>query len=125
MSDTSARTLDPSDSAGLAEHLQRIDQRIPAGPWTLWTSCSFRRIGGPEGKDGDVLSAYRQRSDGHPDLSMPEDQLAELVELRNALPELIEHLNLLRSKLSLHNEKLPTPKPRDRGAEAANGEMEP
>jgi hypothetical protein len=70
----------------LVERLREIDARLPAGPWKLWTSCSFRRIGGPSGADGDVLSAYAQRSDGHPDLSMREEQLAELVELRNILP---------------------------------------
>lgn len=74
------------DPRALAEALERIDRKLPAGPWELWTSCSFRRITGPDGKEGGVLHAYNQRSDNHPDLSMPEDQLQELVALRNALP---------------------------------------
>jgi hypothetical protein len=39
------------------------------GPWTWWTSCSFRRLSSDAtGKDGDVLSGTWQRSDGHPDI---------------------------------------------------------
>jgi hypothetical protein len=35
------------------------------GPWTWWTSCSFRRLSARG--DGDVLCAVTQ-SDGHPDV---------------------------------------------------------
>ena len=35
------------------------------GPWTWWTSCSFRRLS--YRGDGDVLCAVTQ-SDGHPDV---------------------------------------------------------
>jgi len=35
------------------------------GPWTWWTSCSFRRLSAQG--DGDVLCAVTQ-SDGHPDV---------------------------------------------------------
>lgn len=76
----------PDELAGL----RRDEAALPAGPWELWTSCSFRRITGPDGKDGGVLSAYNQRSDNHPDLSMPEDKLFALVRLRNALPALLD-----------------------------------
>lgn len=79
----------------LIERLERANATLPAGPWELWTSCSFRRIVGPSGADGDVLSAYNQRGDNHPDLSMPEGQLQELVALRNALPEVIALLKAL------------------------------
>lgn len=63
--------------------------KLPPRPWTLWTSCSFRRIGGATGRDGDVLSAFNQRSDGHPDLTMPEDQLQALVDLVNRADTII------------------------------------
>lgn len=90
-----------------AEHkldldVMEADERsLPAGPWELWTSCSFRRITGPDGKEGGVLHAYNQRSDNHPDLSMPEEQLFALVRLRNALPRLIEELREARRYAAL------------------------
>lgn len=41
------------------------------GPWKWWTSCSFRRLSSEAtGRDGDVLCAVTQRSDGHPDLHL-------------------------------------------------------
>lgn len=86
----------------LIERLEKAEGVLPAGPWTLWTSCSFRRITGPDGKEGGVLHAYKQRSDGHPDLSMPENQLQELVALRNALPEVIALLRAIQTKESGH-----------------------
>lgn len=78
-----------TDMLAKIARLEALERRLPAGPWELWTSCSFRRITGPDGKEGGVLHAYNQRADGHPDLSMPENQLAALVELRNALPALL------------------------------------
>jgi hypothetical protein len=82
--------LDELDVAEMAAD----EASLPPAPWKLWTSCSFRRIGGATGNDGDVLSAYAQRPDGHPDLSMPERQLAALVRLRNALPSLLRYARL-------------------------------
>lgn len=43
-------------------------------PWSVQTSCSFRRIGTDFG-DGDVLCAIKQRPDGHPDLHAAPDVL--------------------------------------------------
>ncbi len=86
---------------GLVERLRALDAALPAGPWELWTSCSFRRITGPDGKDGGVLSAYLQRSDNHPDLSMPEHQLQALVDLRNAAPEAASDLARLQVENAL------------------------
>ena len=71
---------------------------LPPSPWELWTSCSFRRIRGPRG-ESDVLSAYNQRSDNHPDLSMPEEQLFALVRLRNDLPALLARIRTLEGAL--------------------------
>jgi hypothetical protein len=60
------------------------------GPWEMWTSCSFRRIGS---QSGEVLCAVTQRSDGHPDLHFPnggyEGPDAKLI---LAAPELLEAL---------------------------------
>ena len=55
---------------------------LPAGEWTVWTSNSYRRIS--SAGDGDVLHAYTQRSDGHPDLSMTEGQLEAICWLVNS-----------------------------------------
>lgn len=69
---------------------------LPPGPWELWTSCSYRRIKRREGHTTkEVLNAYLQRGDDHPDLSMPEDQLAALVRIRNALPTLLSTITHL------------------------------
>lgn len=83
-----------SDREHLARIVREIDANLPAGPWVVWTSCSFRRITGPDGKDGGVLHAYTQRSDGHPDLSMPEEDLQTLARLRNLLPEIVKALKV-------------------------------
>lgn len=49
-------------------HEPRAPRHTP-GPWRMWTSNSYRRISSEAtGKDGDVLCAVVQRSDGHPDL---------------------------------------------------------
>ena len=60
---------------------------LPAGPWEVWTSCSFRRVSRQGGGDGDVLHGTVQR-DGHPDLSMTERQLQALCDLRNLAVEI-------------------------------------
>lgn len=39
------------------------------GPWEVWTSCSWRRIGSHAGKM--VCEPITQRSDNHPDLYFP------------------------------------------------------
>lgn len=69
--------------------LREALNKLPPRPWTVWTSCSFRRIGGATGSDGDVLSAYNQRSDGHPDLTMPEEQLRALVDVIHAADSIL------------------------------------
>ncbi|WP_212646411.1 hypothetical protein [Delftia sp. PE138] len=47
------------------------DKHTP-GPWEWWTSNSFRRLSSKAtGKDGDVLYATVQPSDGHPDVELP------------------------------------------------------
>lgn len=88
----------PIPDTRLAE-LRADEAMLPPAPWELWTACSFRRITGPDGREGGVLHAYNQRSDGHPDLSMPEDQLFALVRLRNALPVLLSDLTAARTRV--------------------------
>lgn len=89
------------DPEPLIAELRAIEDALPAGPWEVWTSCSFRRVTGPDGKAGGVLSAYNQRSDNHPDLSMPEGQLKAWVALRNALPDLLTALEAARRRVGV------------------------
>lgn len=56
------------------------------GPWTLATSCSWRRIIGPE--DEPVVMPTIQRSDNHPDLSIREADANLIL----AAPEMYEAL---------------------------------
>ncbi len=79
---------------GLADHDTKMARiraalsRLPPGPWEVWTSCSFRRISGPDGQDGGVLCGITQRADGHPDLSMNERQLEALCQVVNLAREI-------------------------------------
>jgi hypothetical protein len=42
---------------------------LTPGPWTWWTSCSFRRLSSDAtGKDGDVLYGAVQQADNHGDI---------------------------------------------------------
>ena len=63
--------------------IQIASAALPKGPWEVWTSNSFRRVSGPDGCDGGVLCGTVQRSDGHPDLSMTEDELFALCQIVN------------------------------------------
>lgn len=80
-----------------AESRERVAAHTP-GPWEMWTSCSFRRIGSAS---GEVLCGITQRSDGHPDLLFPnggyEGPDARLI---LAAPELLEACIAARSWLA-------------------------
>lgn len=44
------------------EELRRLAEAATPGPWTWWTSCSFRRLSSDaSGKDGDVLHAVKYK----------------------------------------------------------------
>lgn len=87
---------------GLADELERHLENVQEGnrplPWAVHSGCSYRRIASePTAEhphsfsDGNVLHALRQ-SDGHPDLSMGEDQLNSLVAIVNAVPRILTAL---------------------------------
>ena len=67
-------------------------------PWTVWTSCSYRRV--KDANDRDVLSAYNQRADNHPDLSMPEDRLVALIKAVNLIPALLDERDRLIERVA-------------------------
>lgn len=62
---------------------------LPPGPWETWTSCSFRRISGPDGVDGGVLCGTIQRSDGHPDLSWTERECEAICAVVNGIRRIL------------------------------------
>lgn len=64
-------------------------------PWKWWTSNSWRRLTGADGKDGDVLSPTVNRFDGHPDLVISEADAAHIVKCVNCHDELVAALEEL------------------------------
>jgi len=78
----------------LAAIRARIEAASP-GPWEWWTSNSFRRLSGPDGKDGGVLHAVVLR-DGVPDVEVSEEDAALLAHARTDLPRLLGEVERLR-----------------------------
>lgn len=72
------------------QELAICSAELPDGPWECWTSNSFRRITGPDGRDGGVLSGIKQRSDGHPDLSMRESEVYALCKMVNLVRGILD-----------------------------------
>jgi hypothetical protein len=87
----------------LRADLEEIQDRNRPLPWVVHSGSSYRRIASEPTRenglrsfpDGNVLCGVIQYSDGHPDLSMDEDQLNALVRLVNALPEAADTINEL------------------------------
>jgi hypothetical protein len=75
-------TFDPGRAVKLSESLAACNRDLPDGDWEVWTSNSFRRVTGPDARDGGVLHAVVHR-DGVADLSMSEENLRRLAWLRN------------------------------------------
>jgi hypothetical protein len=78
-----------------------MSEKHTPGPWSIWTSNSFRRIVS-DATRREVLCGVVQRSDGHPDLYFPnggyEGPDARLIA---AAPELLEALILLEAEMVL------------------------
>lgn len=92
----------------LAE-LDRLDREATPAPWEWHTSNSWRRIGRANGRDGGVLCPV-VASDGHPDLSIREEDMRILAAARNALPSLLRaaaRLSTLRELLGLPSDGQP------------------
>lgn len=56
------------------EGLKKLAEAATPGPWSVWTSNSWRRISATG--DGDVLHPTKNSFDGHPDLAGPAENLA-------------------------------------------------
>lgn len=71
--------------------LLELEARATPGPWSLWTGCSWRRVGS-DATGGEVITPTNHPIDGHPDLlfpnggqSGPDARIVPM--LRNALHE--------------------------------------
>lgn len=72
----------------LVEEVEELLAKATPGPWAVWDSCSWRRIGTRQPyQDGNVICPITQ-SDGHPDLLAKREDL----ELAAAAPELLRRL---------------------------------
>jgi hypothetical protein len=88
--------LSPVTAAELAE-VARLHAAATLGPWRWWTSCSFRRLSSdPSGKDGDVAHA-RIASDGVPDISISEEDMALIERYRDLAPKMAAHLAAMQA----------------------------
>lgn len=92
------------------------------GPWEMWTSNSFRRISSKATcRDGDVLHAVVQRSDGHPDLHFPNGGFnGPDARLMLAAPELLAELRSARDYIKRHCDEL-----RDSHSIPGTGKLDP
>lgn len=82
----------------LLDEIEKYDKLATPGPWAIYTSNSFRRIGKRD-EYCELISPVRSAGDGHPDLSgrNVDHDLNLLMVLRNALPMLVagvEAMNL-------------------------------
>jgi hypothetical protein len=79
------------------DQIKKVLSWMTPGPWSWWTSNSFRRLSSdPSGKDGDVMYACVQ-SDGHPDIAVPNPHDMEGIELlRNEGDALVAEIERLR-----------------------------
>lgn len=72
----------------LVQEARELISKATPGPWAVWDSCSWRRIGTREPfADGNVICPIIQR-DGHPDLLARREDL----ELAARAPELLDSL---------------------------------
>lgn len=98
------------NAGGLRELIERFQHDGRPLPWVVHSGSSYRRIASVPTRDsgfhsfpdGNVLHGIIQRSDGHPDLSMPESELEALVEVINLLPAMADALEAASTTLAMH-----------------------
>ncbi len=74
--------------------LKAIAEAATPGPWELWTSNSWRRIGAINGNP--VIEPTVQHPDNHPDLIISEADWAFIEAARTAIPALLDRLERIR-----------------------------
>lgn len=80
--------------------LKELAEKATAGPWKWWTSNSWRRLKRDSlGITQNVLEPYVCR-DGHPDLSISEEDMDFIAAARTAVPELVAEVERLTGLLS-------------------------
>jgi hypothetical protein len=72
-------------------NLEALHAAATSGPWYWSTSNSWRRLSA-EHRDGGVLCPVRSHGDGHPDLSVREEDMELIVAMRNSLPAILRAL---------------------------------
>lgn len=84
----------------LLDELARFDSLATPGPWAVYTSNSFRRIGKRD-EYCELISPVCSASDGHPDLAgrNVDHDLNLMVALRNGLPLLVASIEALQLQI--------------------------
>lgn len=70
-------------------------------PWEWWTSNSFRRLSGADGKDGGVAFAFNNPADKHPDICINEQDARYIVTCANEMPRVLALLARYRNETPL------------------------
>lgn len=87
----------------LASRLKELEAKATPGEWEIYGSNSWRRIG-LKSEYKEILWPCIAGHDGHPDLSgrNRDNDLALLLALRNALPEILEALESTDSNMTAY-----------------------
>jgi hypothetical protein len=75
-------------------------RQLPPGPWLLATSCSWRRIVTEYDHKTVIMPARYSKADPQPTLDAPPGVLEAVVEARTLVPELLDMVEDLQSKLT-------------------------
>ncbi|WNG69303.1 hypothetical protein [Cupriavidus gilardii] len=79
------------------DELGRLAKAATPGPWEWWTSNSFLRLSGSDGRDGGVLYACNIRNE-YATVVVSEADRRFIAEARTALPALIARIHELEQE---------------------------
>jgi hypothetical protein len=89
----------------MEEELAKLLETATPGPWVWWTSNSWRRLKRDHhGITQNVLEPY-VCSDGHPDCSIRDEDMALIAAMRNHLPTLLTALTDMRGEVQRLGDK--------------------
>lgn len=87
---------------GAVSEIEARENAATPGPWAVWDSCSWRRIGTVEPfGDGNIICPITQ-NDGHPDLLARREDLEFAAHAREDIPALcatVKHLRAERQEI--------------------------